>query len=43
MRSYSRLALFCYYGPSTIALVNAGVFLVSNDNALDRSVALLVR
>lgn len=37
------LALFCYYGSGTIALVNADMFSISNDNALHMSVADLVR
>lgn len=37
------LALFCYYGLTTIALVNAGMFPTSNDNALYGTVAILVQ
>lgn len=37
------LALFCYYGSSAIALVNAGVLSISNHNALCGAVAVLGR
>lgn len=34
------LALFCYYDPTTVALINAGVFSISNVEALLRPLLL---